>query len=391
MRSYTAATVAVALASSCFVNAFSNTSPIIAWSNDRLKSLQLLSPQRPKAQSVFRQPNDQLTLEDASTTTDESDLCTLSTILLVSAPGLHYSDLKYLPAASESNPLSIKSSLHHAMQQRHDDQVASQRAITYPYVPTSFRRGQLSSTEQLVKEFANRCEAVVESDNVKSFWSGSTGKTVRVELVEGLDEWDLTGQDARNARRQIMQNLDATVSGHLQSLYASGDKFLVILVSLPTASTDELVNNLKPRARPVIRKRQFMDDTEGDEADQVDVEVTDVVNEDGDDRTDPSWTEEVIDYVEDAYDDLTNTLSSALAPKKGGKNQTSIFEPKEGSGLLHRYVFFSTPLIIGLALTLLVFIPVTLFTTQALGTTHTLKGLETKMQGSILVDQSKSG
>ncbi|KAK4055786.1 hypothetical protein OIV83_000333 [Microbotryomycetes sp. JL201] len=308
-----------------------------------LDSLHLLAPQQRKP-SVFKSSvaSEQLRLADAAR--DASDLCLLDTILFVSAPGLHYSDLNYLPSSADANPLSIKSSLRHAANQQ-------QQSVLHPYVPFS-RRGQLSSPERVIKRYVDECGAVLEAADVKNFWSGGANKVVRLEVVEGLDEWELTGNEARQARRKIMEKL------------------------VPAEDPRDLVSKLFS-ARPTmpLRKRQF-----DDEAEDV-IGVTEPQEQD-------SWTDDVLEYVENAYDGMADTLSSAFAPKK---NQTSIFEPAPGTGLLHRYVFFSTPLIIALGLTLLVFIPILLMTTRALGTTSTLKGLETKMTGQVAIDSSKSG
>lgn len=100
----------------------------------------------------------------------------------------------------------------------------------------------------------------------------------------------------------------------------------------------------------------------------------------------------------------------AYAPKE---NSTSIFSPKKNSGLLHRYVFLSTPLIFGelmrntmlgfraadhvlssraaLIIVGLIILPVLVLTSQALTTVETVRGLETKMTGSVNVDAAKSG
>ncbi|KAM0788661.1 hypothetical protein ACM66B_002762 [Microbotryomycetes sp. NB124-2] len=359
-----AAVVAAFGCSSSIVSAFTNTSPVVAWSNKQLDSLHLLAPQQSKSTSIFKQS----AAHQLPLTTPEDDLCSLSTILLVSAPGLHYSDLKYLPSSSDSQTITIKSALQHSSTaQDHSN-------VVHPYVPFT-KRGQLGSPERVVQKFVKDCGAVIETSNVKNFWSGQEDKVVRVEVVEGFEEWELTGQEARRERRQLIERLDMTVSEHLQSLYSSGQKFLVVLASVPTTSTDKLLT--KMRSGATIVKRQFADEDED----------TDSTNDIGVSDVESTWTEDVLDYVENAYEDVSDTLSSILVAPKD--NQTSIFEPAPGSGLLHRYVFFSTPLIIALGLTLLVFIPLLLMTTQALGTTTTLKGLETKMTGQVAVDSSK--
>lgn len=153
----------------------------------RLSSLSLLAPSVPP--SVFR-PSPQTPFP---ATTPPTDLCTLSSLLLVSLPGFHASDLLLLPSTS-----AILTSLN----------AASDRSLTLPYLP--LRQNQRASSggpEKLAKTFVAECGAVIQQEGTANFWGGEAGKTLMVEVVDGLDEWELVGASARNERASIMQRV----------------------------------------------------------------------------------------------------------------------------------------------------------------------------------------
>lgn len=95
--------------------------------------------------------------------------------------------------------------------------------------------------------------------------------------------------------------------------------------------------------------------------------------------------EEIEELIED-YMSTTSLWDTAAAPSGNG---TSIFSPKENSGLFHRYVFFTPGLILCFIISFLVLTPIAIVGTKTLGTIHTLAGLETKMTGSVGGEASK--
>ena len=160
----------------------------------RLSSVSLLAPTI--AHSVFR-PSPQTPFPAA---TPPTDLCTLSSLLLISLPGFHASDLLLLPSTS-----AILSSLN----------AASDRSLTLPYLP--LRQNQRASSEgpeKLAKTFVAECGAVIQKEGQANFWGGEAGKTLMVEVVTGLDEWELVGANARNERASIMQRVGALSSSY---------------------------------------------------------------------------------------------------------------------------------------------------------------------------------
>lgn len=180
------------------------------------------------------------------------------------------------------------------------------------------------------------------------------GKSVKVELVEGLHDWELVGAKARNMRKSIMENLDTIVQGHLHSLSAP---YLVILTSAPASSLDSISNLSKAQ----LIKRQYYESVADDFGSA--------------------------EAFEAMYDGML-AAAAALAP--GGNASKSIFAVDPKSGLLHRYVFFTAPLILALLITFLIFIPLAVFGTQILTTVQTVAGLESKMTGAVGLDSAKS-
>lgn len=163
----------------------------------RLNSLALLNPAHPshssyRSSSTVTQQQPLAAEENA-----EDDLCSLSTLLLVSVPGLHISDFNFLPAIAVA-PTGVRAALEHHKQER--------RVASHPYVATT-RSAGFNSAEQLVKRFVHECGAVVEGENVKSLWNGVEGRTVRVVQEVGLDEWELVGREARKGRQGVVEQL----------------------------------------------------------------------------------------------------------------------------------------------------------------------------------------
>jgi hypothetical protein len=143
------------------------------------------SPFRPTAQVPFP-------------TEASSDLCTLSSVLLLAVPGLHASDFALLP----SSDYGIRA----GMQGSEGSKVESL------YLPLSHAGVAGHAAQDMASSFVSQCGAVVESEGTANFWGGVAGKSIKVEVVEGLDEWELVGEHARSMRRSIMENLGRFLS-----------------------------------------------------------------------------------------------------------------------------------------------------------------------------------
>lgn len=62
--------------------------------------------------------------------------------------------------------------------------------------------------DRFVSRFVRECGAVVERDGgEKHLWQGERGRGVRVQVVEGLDEWELTGRVAREGRKEVVERI----------------------------------------------------------------------------------------------------------------------------------------------------------------------------------------
>ncbi|GAA5888335.1 hypothetical protein JCM5296_003291 [Sporobolomyces johnsonii] len=416
MRSTTAA-LALALCAASSVHAFAGTYPVVAWSSDKLESLSLLSSSA-SSPAPLQPESSQQTFSPSSPGT--ADLCSLSSLLVISAPGLHYSDLSLLPP-SDASPLGIKSALAHA--------TSSSNALIQPYTPAR----SVSQPTRLLRRFERECGAVVESDNEKNLWAGEKGKTIRVVQVEGLEGWELIGQQAREGRKAVMQQLDSVVSSHLPHLAAP---YAVILTSMPRSfSAPRPLKHKKPcHHAETLSKRQalapetddefveeLLEEIAQDEADEAafdkmveemaaldavadeadapsstDIGVTDIVAEEPVEPSEAEYAAAVDPYTQGEWDGEMLDVSPGVAVSGEASifyqqegNGTSIFTPKEGSGLLHRYVFFTPALVFAFLITLLVLIPTVLIGVQALTSIETSYGLETKMKGSTGIDPSK--
>ncbi|GAA5981950.1 hypothetical protein JCM11641_006809 [Rhodosporidiobolus odoratus] len=433
---HTTAALGVLLAASQAVVAFKGSSPIIGWSSQEHSFLPSLaspiSPSSPSSKS--QQPF-------ASLPTDQDDLCALSTLLVFSAPGLHYSDLALLPSA-RSSPAGIRSALAHFGQSG-----TAGSALTVPYVSTpSIGRSSSSAPARVIRRFVEQCGARIEGANEASFWQGEGDKTVKVVEVGGLDKLDLIGQAAKDERKAVVADLDTAVSTLAVNLPHPFAVMIAALPSIPTYSKRSASEYRAPRLlkwkRPQLVKRQAISDeleqeyveelldeiatedaleemiekmeeigaVEGDAiksapgsttdaeeyaAGSSDIGVTDVTSPTS--ETDPTLAQlEAEEYAaEDPYTASDWDGSSLLdvtpgLQDDGRHNGTSIFQPKEKSGLLHRYVFFTPALVFSILVTLLVLIPTVLLGAQALTNIETVEGLETKMAGTVGLDASKA-
>ncbi|KDE09075.1 hypothetical protein MVLG_00793 [Microbotryum lychnidis-dioicae p1A1 Lamole] len=353
------------------VDAFANTFPIVAWADRPHSSLSTLASTSPSSSSRSG------TQASFSSSDPAADLCSLQSILLVSAPGLHYSDLSLLPPT----PTGIRARLDYY----------AESSLTRAYVPLA--NGVLTTPERVARTFIKQCGAVLQTDDYASFWQGDAAKTLRIETVQGLDEWELVGVKARQGRRELLNKIDEAIQAHLHTLQGP---YLVVLTSLPEASTQALAS-ITP-----LTKRQALDlDDEAPESEEKVLSSLSDLEETLDETLVPSSTigtddpdtfaaqdrpiiESVTDKAAQVIDAGINYVASAFAP-----DPTSIFEVKPNSGLLHRYVFFTPALILCILISFLILIPLLVFTSQALTTVQTVHGLEHKMTGSVGTDGSK--
>lgn len=82
-----------------------------------------------------------------------------------------------------------------------------------PFTEGSTGASQAGATAQKVaKKFVSECGAVVEKLGEANLWAGEMGKTVRIEVVGGLDEWELVGAAAKSERAKIMKNVGESCS-----------------------------------------------------------------------------------------------------------------------------------------------------------------------------------
>jgi len=368
-------------------------------SSFRLDSLSFLSDSAPSS-TPYQAPSPQQTFES-----ETSDLCSLSSLLVVSVPGLHFSDLARLPEAS-SSPTGFEAGL-----------LSSQSLITQPYV----REHTLSKPLKLVRRFERECGAVFESQQEKNLWSGDKdAKTIRIVQIDGLQEWELVGTAAAEGRKQVLEtagmlsfirspsfssvltssvSTDSAVSYHRSNM---ASPHAVILTALPASySSPRKLNTKRPdlhlkqnMKRQLLEpettglpadEQEFMDEVleeikeeqafdaminkiDTKEASTSDIGVSDIVDpesivsesvvEDLDESEElpiAKWNGEVMDNEEwdgemlevSPYSTGYEAYQKGAKDGKGKKNGTSIFEPKEKSGLLHRYVFFTPALVFG--------------------------------------------
>ncbi|GAA5893390.1 Ac45/VOA1 transmembrane domain-containing protein [Sporobolomyces salmoneus] len=406
-------TLALALSCAYTVTAFTGTYPIVAWSDQKLDSLSLLSTSSPSSSSSapLQGSTSQQTFSDSE---PPSDLCSLSSLLVVSVPGLHFSDIARLPLSSSSRA-GISSALAHA-----------ESSTTQPYV----REHTLSKPLKLVRRFERECGAVFESQHEKNLWSGGEAvKTIRIVQVDGLGEYELNTEGANEGRKQIMENADAAVSYHLANLPSP---HAVILTALPASySSPRRLNTKQPHLHLNNKQKRQMYEPSTEDISDLPEEEQEFIEEVLEEIKEEQAFDEMMNRVQ-SHDDETATSSSSsssdigvseiITPEeliseeeekaqqdewdgemlevspysdyssfqKDKKNGTSIFEPKEKSGLLHRYVFFTPALVFALLVTLMVLIPTVLIAVQALTSIETPHGLESKMTGTVGIDPSKA-
>jgi hypothetical protein len=78
--------------------------------------------------------------------------------------------------------------------------------IRHPYLPLK-RTAAATPAQRLASKYVNECRAIVETSQMKNLWAGQQGKTLRIEVIEGLDEWELSGAEARKGRADIMERV----------------------------------------------------------------------------------------------------------------------------------------------------------------------------------------
>ena len=278
--------------------------------------------------SPFRQSTNQ-----ASFTDSDSSLCSLDNLVVLSAPGLHYSDLSLLPPTSSLAAL----------------QAAAGDKVAFPYVDAK-KSVKGGAVDRFVSRFVKECGARIERGSARAYehavWGGREGKRVRVEVVAGLEEWELTGKVARENRKEIVEQIDSVLSTHLAS--ASGP-FAVILTSL---------EHLPAAPAAKLAKRQIEVDFVSDEAAQSDGFVSTSESEPAGFASDVEGfvssaaveSEDRFEQIEDFIEGFASSLwdeAATISSSAAAANGTSIFAVKPNSGLLHRYVFFTPGLILG--------------------------------------------
>lgn len=235
-------------------------------------------------------------------------------MILVSAPGLHYSDLALLPPTSSLAAL----------------QSAAADKVAFPYVDAK-KAIKGGAVDRFVSRFVAECGARIERAGEgrayeHASWGGAEegGKRVRVEVVEGLEGWELTGRVAREGRREVVERVDSVLSTYLAR--AEGP-FAVILTSLA---------HLPPASANKLARRQIEVEVESEN----DGFVSDAV----------AKTSDEFEQMEDFLEGFASSLwdeASTISSSAAAANGTSIFAVKPNSGLLHRYVFFTPGLILG--------------------------------------------
>lgn len=129
-----------------------------------------------------------------------SSLCSLSSLVLLSAPGLHYSDLSLLPTSSSLHALSSA--------------IEPSNQVAYPYADARSKAAKGGPVDRFVERFVAECGATIErgaASGEKNVWAGEDAreekKKVRVQVVKGLEEWELTGRVAREGRKEVVQRI----------------------------------------------------------------------------------------------------------------------------------------------------------------------------------------
>ncbi|BGP46984.1 hypothetical protein JCM10450v2_002836 [Rhodotorula kratochvilovae] len=331
---------------------------------------------------------------------EQDDLCGLSSLVVIAAPGLAYSDLALLPSSSSS---AIRAALA-------DDEGSS---ITLPYVPTR-QSGAHAPASRLARQFA-ACEGGKER--------------IAVKLVKGLEETDASSAEDRESRRAVMHKLDdfvrslsdspspraVVISAALPSLpkakkapcahahakrqLANEDAYVEELLEElaaedagDDASLDEMLQTMEAVEDAAVLDRPVVDDGAAPAPAQAQTEgVTELTEAEYAAAVDPYLADADGDAWDGSILDVTASLQQGDGDDdEGAGNGTSIFQPKEGAGLFHRYVFFTPALILALLVTIFLLIPTVLVGASALLAIETPQGLEGKMVGSVGLDPSKA-
>ncbi|TKA57815.1 hypothetical protein B0A53_00964 [Rhodotorula sp. CCFEE 5036] len=381
----TAALTAV-IAAAASAQAFAGTYPILAWSRTSLSSsLAELDAASPKQASRTSQQR------LIQTGTDDAELCQLDKLYVVSAPGLHASDLARFPSIADS-PDGVRSAARAAQESGGTVQVV-------PYVSDRLAVAPVGKIARRFRRCPGKSEAV---------------QFVRFEgLLEGGD--DATTED--EWRRMALQRLDSDVAQLVSSAPAHSAFFLTDLPTSLSSSTTTVTKKLAKRQQLLpsdtsdetleemleeiaeeehVKSEAFDDMLAEIEGSSVPVAAT--LNEDDEpvSASSDEYASAVDPYSHGEWDgsvlDVSNGFQrggSSSGNDTDGHNGTSIFQPEDGSGLLHRYALFSPALIVAVLITFVVLIPTVIVGAQALLSIETVNGLETKMTGSVGIDPSK--
>ncbi|GAA5970566.1 hypothetical protein JCM8115_002740 [Rhodotorula mucilaginosa] len=380
----TAAVTAV-IAAAASAQAFAGTYPILAWSRTSLSSsLAELDAASPKQASRTSQQR------LIQTGTDDAELCQLDKLYVVSAPGLHASDLARFPSIADS-PDGVRSAARAAQESGGTVQVV-------PYVSDRLAVAPVGKIARRFRRCPGKSEAV---------------QFVRFEgLLEGGD--DASTED--EWRRRALQRLDSNVAQLVSTAPVHSAFFLTDLPTslsssttttkklakrqqlLPSDTSDETLEEmLEEIAEEEHVKSEAFDDMLA-EIEGSSVPVAATLNEDDEpvSASSDEYASAVDPYSHGEWDgsvlDVSNGFQrggSSSGNDTDGHNGTSIFQPEDGSGLLHRYALFSPALIVAVLITFVVLIPTVIVGAQALLSIETVKGLETKMTGSVGIDPSK--
>ncbi|GAA5992780.1 hypothetical protein JCM10908_006930 [Rhodotorula pacifica] len=386
MRTTSALAAVVAAASS--VHAFAGTYPIVAWSRTSLPTLPELDAVSPGARVAPKGQQQRLNAAESA-----NDLCSLDALFIVSAPGLHASDLALLPSVADS-PNGIKASLRDAGE--HGGSVQS-----VPYVSD---RLAVAPVGKIVRRFV-RCPGADKDVQFVRF-GGLLGEGEEQVEAASEDEW----------RRIVLQKLDSDVARFIADAPAQS---AFVLTDLPTSL------HVAPSNKHTKRQQLMPSDTSDETLEEILEEIAEEEHVDSkafdemiseidgssvpiavpsrDDDAPISITSEEYAAAVDPYTsgasesqdwdgsilDVSSEFQKGENNDTDANNGTSIFQPKEGSGILHRYALFSPGLIVAVLVTFVVLIPTVLVGSQALLSIETVNGLETKMTGSVGIDPSK--
>ena len=378
---------------------------------------------------------------------DEADLCQLDKLYVVSAPGLHASDLARFPSIADS-PDGVRSAAR----------AAQESGGTVQVVPYVSDRLAVAPVAKIARRF-QRCPGKSEAVQFVRF-EGLLGEDASNEdewrrtTLQQLGEFGrrLLGTEVSRARArfrpfgtEILPSADSTYSlrsdsdvAQLVSTAPVHSAFF--LTDLPTSllsatklvkrqqllpSSDTLADEtLEEMLEEIAEEEHVKSDAFDDMLAEIEgssVPVAATANE-GDEPVSASsdeYASAVDPYGNGEWDGNVLDVSNGFIQKGGnndtdGHNGTSIFQPEDGSGLLHRYAFFSPALIVGalavvrgllpvvlvfpklthpcpaaVLVTFVVLIPTVIVGAQALLSIETVNGLETKMTGSVGIDPSK--